>query len=127
MVVGRILEPDSEQNSNLVNTRWWKIKTLPSMLDLNGVDEDDLYAAMDWLLKRQETIEKKLAKRHLDAGLLCGVEHARGLAPAGFRRRMKCIVSLKSAAIAYLYPEIKGFFVYLKEIRRNAGFKNLYN
>ena len=28
-------------------------------------DEDDLYAAMDWVLKRQEVIEKKLAARHL--------------------------------------------------------------
>ena len=44
MVVGRILEPDNEQNSKLANTRWWKITTLPSMLDLNGVDEEDLYA-----------------------------------------------------------------------------------
>ena len=68
MVVGRILEPENEQNSKLANTRWWKITTLPSMLDLNGVDEDDLYAAMDWLLMRQEKIEKKLAKRHLAAG-----------------------------------------------------------
>jgi len=31
-------------------------------------NEDDLYAAMDWLLARQGTIEKKLAARHLDAG-----------------------------------------------------------
>jgi transposase len=68
MVVGRILEPDNEQNSKLANARWWKITTLPSMLDLGGVDEDDLYEAMDWLLKRQETIEKKLAWRHLIAG-----------------------------------------------------------
>jgi hypothetical protein len=34
MVVGRILEPDNEQNSKLANTRWWKITTLPSTLDL---------------------------------------------------------------------------------------------
>jgi transposase len=65
MVVGRILEPDNEQNSKLANTRWWKITTLPSTLDLDGVDEEDLYGAMDWLLERQESIEKKLAKRHL--------------------------------------------------------------
>jgi transposase len=68
MVVGRILEPDNEQNSKLANTRWWKITTLPSTLDLDGVDEDDLYEAMDWLLARQDVIEKKLAKRHLTAG-----------------------------------------------------------
>jgi transposase len=68
MVVGRILEPDNEQNSKLANNRWWQITTLPSILDLEGTDEDDLYAAMDWLLDRQEAIEKKLSKRHLGAG-----------------------------------------------------------
>jgi len=68
MVVGRILEPDNERNSKLANTRWWETTTLPSTLDLEGVDEDDLYGAMDWLLKRQETIEKKLAQRHLSEG-----------------------------------------------------------
>jgi len=31
-------------------------------------DEDDLYAAMDWLLARQDTIQAKLAARHLSAG-----------------------------------------------------------
>ena len=65
MVVGRILEPDNEQNSKLANTRWWKITTLPSTLDLDGVDEEDLYGAMDWLFERQESIEERLAKRHL--------------------------------------------------------------
>ena len=68
MVVGRILEPDNEKNSKLANTRWWDTTTLPSMLNLDGVDEDDLYEAMDWLLKRQERIEKKLAHRHLTEG-----------------------------------------------------------
>jgi transposase len=65
MVVGRILEPDNEQNSKLANTRWWNITTLPQILDLQDVDEDDLYDAMDWLLGRQDTIEKNLAGRHL--------------------------------------------------------------
>jgi len=27
----------------------------------------DLYAAMDWLLTRQDQIERRLAKRHLEA------------------------------------------------------------
>ena len=31
-------------------------------------DEDDLYAAMDWLLARQDAIQKKLAARHLSTG-----------------------------------------------------------
>jgi transposase len=67
MVVARILEPDSK----LATTRWWHTTTLPAMLDVADADEDDLYAAMDWLLKSQDRIEKKLAARHLrDDGLV---------------------------------------------------------
>ncbi|RMD63313.1 hypothetical protein D6833_05805 [Candidatus Parcubacteria bacterium] len=65
MIAGRILEPDSERNSKLANPRWWRTTTLPSVFDVAGADEDDLYHAMDWLLERQHTIETKLARRHL--------------------------------------------------------------
>ena len=34
------------------------------------MDEDDLYASMDWLLERQDRIERGLAKRHLGEGTL---------------------------------------------------------
>ena len=68
MVAGRILEPDNEHNSKLANTRWCDITTLPSILGLDGINEDDLYSAMDWLLDRQKAIEKKLADRHLNNG-----------------------------------------------------------
>ena len=61
MVAARILEPDSK----LATTRWWNTTTLPSMLDVADADEDDLYSAMDWLLKSQDRIEKKLSARHL--------------------------------------------------------------
>ena len=40
------------------------------MLGIESVDEDELYAAMDWLLERQCTIEQRLAKRHLSDGAL---------------------------------------------------------
>ena len=67
MVVARILEPDSK----LATTRWWHTTTLPAMLGVADADEDDLYNAMDWLLKSQRRIEKKLAARHLqDHGLV---------------------------------------------------------
>ena len=36
------------------------------MLGLGGVDQHELYAAMDWLVERQATIEQRLAKRHLE-------------------------------------------------------------
>jgi transposase len=62
MIVARILEPDSK----LATTRWWHVTSLPSTLGVEDADEDDLYAAMDWLLKGQDRIEKKLAARHLD-------------------------------------------------------------
>jgi transposase len=68
MIVGRIIESDNNKNSKLANTRWWDVTTLPQMLELGDTDEDELYAAMDWLLDRQEAIEKKLAARHLSEG-----------------------------------------------------------
>jgi len=61
MVAARILEPQSK----LATSLWWHTTTLPEILAVSDADEDDLYAAMDWVLKRQEVIEKKLAARHL--------------------------------------------------------------
>jgi hypothetical protein len=40
------------------------------VLGLQACDDDDLYAAMDWLLPRQEAIEDALAARHLRDGTL---------------------------------------------------------
>ena len=62
MIVARILSP----NSKLATTRWWNDTTLPVILGVEDANEDDLYAALDWLFKRQKRIEKKLAARHLD-------------------------------------------------------------
>ena len=64
MVAARILEPDSK----LATTRWWNTTTLPANLGVADADEDELYDAMDWLLKKQPRIEKKLAARHLKEG-----------------------------------------------------------
>lgn len=61
MVAARILKP----HSKLATTRWWNVTTLPEILGVSDATEDDLYEAMDWLLARQERIEKKLAARHL--------------------------------------------------------------
>jgi hypothetical protein len=44
--------------------------TLGAELGVAGADEDDLYAALDWLLERQERIEDRLARRHLRDGEL---------------------------------------------------------
>ena len=61
MVAARLLEPDSK----LATTRWWHITTLPDILGVADADENELYDALDWLLERQERIERKLATRHL--------------------------------------------------------------
>ena len=41
---------------------------MPEILGVSDADEDDLYAAMDWVFERQRVIEKKLAARHLENG-----------------------------------------------------------
>lgn len=64
MVAARIISPQSK----LATTRWWHTTTLPRQLGVEDANEDELYAAMDWLLARQPVIEKKLASRHLRKG-----------------------------------------------------------
>ena len=67
MVAARIVAP----HTKLATTRWWHTTTLASDFGVADANEDDLYAAMDWLLMRQEAIQKKLAARHLqDGGLV---------------------------------------------------------
>src|ERR1700758_3814107 len=64
MIVQRLIDPCSK----LATTREWHSTTLAEELGVADATEDDLYAAMDWLLERQERIEKKLAARHLEQG-----------------------------------------------------------
>ena len=64
MVAARIIEP----HSKLETTRWWHTTTIPNEFGVADANEDDLYKAMDWLLNRQDAIEKKLAHRHLTDG-----------------------------------------------------------
>ena len=67
MIAERLLHPCSK----LATTRIWHSTTLAEELGVEEATEDDLYAAMDWLRKRQASIEKKLAARHLsDGGLV---------------------------------------------------------
>jgi transposase len=64
MVAARILAP----HTKLATTRWWHTTALAEDFGVADASEDDLYAAMDWLLVRQPAIQKKLAARHLRAG-----------------------------------------------------------
>ena len=62
LIVSRVVRPASK----LSTLAWWPDVTLGPDLDVAGATTDEIYAAMDWLLDRQEAIEKQLAARHLD-------------------------------------------------------------
>ena len=64
MVASRIVAP----HTKLATTRWWHTTTLAEDFGVADASEDDLYAAMDWLLARQDRVQKKLAARHLSEG-----------------------------------------------------------
>ncbi len=66
MIAERLIQPCSK----LATTRFWHTTTLAEELNVSDADEDDLYDAMDWVLARQDSIEKKLAARHLSEGSL---------------------------------------------------------
>jgi Transposase DDE domain len=66
MVASRIVAPQTK----LATTRWWHTTTLAEDFGVADASEDDLYAAMDWLLARQDRVQRKLAARHLSAGSL---------------------------------------------------------
>lgn len=66
LIVSRVIAPGSK----LATARALSQSTLASELGVEGAGEDDLYGAMDWLLARQERIERALARRHLGEGML---------------------------------------------------------
>jgi DDE family transposase len=61
MIAQRLLDPCSK----LSTTRLVHQTTLAEELGLGEVTEAELLSAMDWLLERQQRIEKALARRHL--------------------------------------------------------------
>ena len=70
MVVARVLEPGSKLATAAGLAAATARHTLADTLGLGALTEDDLYAAMDWLLQRQDRIERTLARRHLADGAL---------------------------------------------------------
>jgi transposase len=70
MLVAQVIGPGSK----LATARGLRTQTstssLGQLLGVAGCDEDDLYAAMDWVLARKDSIESSLAARHLSNGTL---------------------------------------------------------
>lgn len=68
LVMGMIAQRVIQACSKLESTRAWTDTTLGCELQIEDAKVEELYSAMDWLLKRQKRIEKKLAQRHLSEG-----------------------------------------------------------
>jgi Transposase DDE domain len=70
MLAAQVIAPASK----LATARGLRTQTatssLGAVLGVSGADEDDLYAAMDWVLARKDSIEEALAARHLANGTL---------------------------------------------------------
>src|ERR1700736_3399621 len=61
LIISRVVAPGSK----LSTLAWWADVTLGADLGVDGAGTDEVYAAMDWLGARRETIEARLARRHL--------------------------------------------------------------
>jgi Transposase DDE domain len=61
LIVSRVVRPATK----LSTLSWWADTTLGVDLGVVEACTDEVYAAMDWLLSRQDAIEAKLARRHL--------------------------------------------------------------
>jgi len=70
MVAARVLEPGSKLATARGLAPETAASSLGEVLELGSVDEEELYAAMDWLMARQRRIETKLASQHLQDGSL---------------------------------------------------------
>src|SRR5271157_2163896 len=70
LLIGRILDPVSKLAAARSLSPATAASSLGEALGLGEVDDDELYAALDWLLARQTAIETALAKRHLQNGTL---------------------------------------------------------
>ena len=70
MILARILDP----HSKLATARSLRSETLTHTLGeelgIEDAGDNELYRAMDWLLRRQDRIERHLAARHLEDGAL---------------------------------------------------------
>lgn len=122
LIAQRLIEPCSK----LAMSLRLGLTTVAQDFGLPGdVDENDIYAAMDWLAERQKFIERKLAARHLDDGamafydLSCSSYHGTHceLAKRGYNRD-----GLKLPAIEYgLLTDGEGRPVSIQVYAGNTG------
>jgi hypothetical protein len=70
MIVMRLIAPASKLATARMLDPATASTSLGAVLELGGVDENELYTALDWLGERQEHVEKTFARKHLHDGTL---------------------------------------------------------
>jgi hypothetical protein len=70
MVLARVIDPASKLATARQLDAATATSSLGPLLELGTVSEQELYAALDWLLSQQPRIESRLAQRHLSQGTL---------------------------------------------------------
>ena len=70
MIVARLLDPASKLATARQLDAATATSSIGALLGLGSVTEQDLYAALDWLLSQQPRIEQRLAGKHLSDGTL---------------------------------------------------------
>jgi len=70
MIVLRLIAPASKLATARMLDPETAATSLGEVLALGDVDENELYAALDWLFERQGSIENALARKHLHDGTL---------------------------------------------------------
>jgi hypothetical protein len=70
MVLARVIDPASKLATARQLDAATATSSLGPLLELGTVSEQELYAALDWLLSQQSRIESRLAQRHLSQGTL---------------------------------------------------------
>ncbi len=70
MIVARVIDPASKLATARQLDAATASSSLGPLLELDMVSEQELYAALDWLLSQQSRIEHRLAQRHLSNATL---------------------------------------------------------
>jgi transposase len=70
MILARVIDPASKLATARQLDAATATSSLGPRLELGTVSEQELYAALDWLLSQQSRIESRLAQRHLSQGTL---------------------------------------------------------
>ena len=70
MLIAQVITPGSKLAFARALRAETATSSLGAVLGVGRADEDDLYAAMDWVLARKDSIENALAARHLADGTL---------------------------------------------------------